>query len=334
MSSPKIYFGAGLFAKERGYNSAEDIKPWLDVLMESKDILGGIDSAVTYRECEEWLGELKIGSQYGIPVATKLTGGAHPALVATKDNVIAQARESLSKIGVEQLDILFLHAPDVRLPFEETLSGFDALHKEGLFKHFGLANHNAEQIEEVVKICKEKGFILPTIFQGSYNPIARLPEDTLLPVLRKHNISFVAYSPMAGGFLAKTSQRFRDQPETLIGRWDKDGFLGKVYHYLYNKPLPLQALDKWHEIAATEGISGAEMAYRWVAHNSALTKNDGMVVGATTIEQWKSNLAAIRKGPLSAETAAKIDALWTPELKAMGTLDNFLAIKAVRASPI
>lgn len=185
-----------------------------------------------------------------------------------------------------------------------------------------------------MKVAKANNFVLPTVFQGSYNPIARLPEDELLPVLRKHGISFVAYSPMAGGFLAKKPEQFRDHPDTLQGRWNEAKFLGKVYHSLYNKPLPLQALGKWHNIAAAEGISGAEMAYRWVAYNSALMKEDGMVVGATTMEQWKSNVEAIQKGPLSLKTAAKINALWTPELKAIGTLDNFQAVNALKLAPL
>ncbi|KAI4596290.1 hypothetical protein KJ359_005419 [Pestalotiopsis sp. 9143b] len=331
MSTPKIYFGTGLFSKDQGYNSAEDIKPWLDTLSENKDIISGLDSAVAYQECEEWLGQLQAGSQYGFTIDTKVTGGLHPVLAATKENVIAQAKESLTKVGVNQFGTLFLHAPDARVPVEETLSAFDVLYKEGVFKQFGLAEHTAEQVEQVVEICKEKGFVLPSVFQGSYNPIARLAEDDLLPVLRKHGISFVAYSPMAGGFLAKTSSQFH-QPGSLHGRWDRAGFFGKVSHYQYNKPVALQALDEWNEIAKAEGISGAEMAYRWVALNSALTKDDGLVIGATTIEQWKSNLAGIEKGPLSAETAAKIDALWTPELKVDSTRNNFDAIKAVMAS--
>ncbi|KAI1880168.1 hypothetical protein JX265_001789 [Neoarthrinium moseri] len=300
MSAPKIYFGAGLFSKDQGYNSVEEIKPWLAVLSESKSIISSIDTAVTYRECEEWLGQLKVDAQFGFPIDTKLTGGPHPALVATKDNIIAQARESLSKTGAKQFGTLYLHAPDPRVPVEETLSGFDALYEDGVFKHFGLTYHTSEQVEEVIK----------------------------------HKISFVAYSPMAGGFLAKTSQQFRHQPESFHGRWDRAGFLGNVYHFLYNKPPALEALDKWNEIAAAEGISGEEMAYRWVAYNSALTTDDDMVIGATTIEQWKSNLAAIQKGPLSPETAARIDALWTPELKKDGILDNFVAIKGAMVSPM
>lgn len=227
-----------------------------------------------------------------------------------------------------------MHGPDARVPLKETLSGFDAAYKEGIFKHWGLSNHTAEQVEEVMKVGKANNFVLPTVFQGSYNPIARLPEDELLPVLRKHGISFVAYSPMAGGFLAKKPEQFVDHPDTLQGRWNEATFLGKVYHSLYNKPLPLQALEQWHNIAAAEGISGAEMAYRWVAYNSALTKEDGMVVGATNMEQWKSNVEAIKKGPLSLETAAKINVLWTPELKAIGTLDNFQAVNALKLAPL
>jgi hypothetical protein len=77
MSAPKIYFGAGLFMRDQGYNSAEDIKPWLAPLLESKDMICGIDSAVVYGESEEWLGHLGMGTQYGFSIDTKLTGGGH-----------------------------------------------------------------------------------------------------------------------------------------------------------------------------------------------------------------------------------------------------------------
>ena len=74
--------------------------------------------------------------------------------------------------------------------------------------------------------------------------------------------------------------------------------------------------------------------YRWVVHNSALdgSLGDGVIIGASTIEQWNSNIAAIQKGPLSAETAAKIDALWGPGLKSDSLLDNWAAIGGVMAA--
>lgn len=57
---------------------------------------------------------------------------------------------------------------------------------------------------------------------------------------------------------------------------------------------------------------------------------DGIVIGASSIEQWKSNLEAIQKGPLSPETAAKIDALWVPGMNSV--FDNWEAIKEVMAA--
>lgn len=144
------------------------------------------------------------------------------------------------------------------MPVEETLAGVNALHQEGLFKRFGLSNHTATQIQEVLQICKEKSFVLPSVFEGSYSAVARLAEDDILPLLRKNNIAFYAYSPIAGGFLAKTSQQFRDQ--SFEGRWEKSKFLGLVYQHLYNRPSSLNVLDKWHEIAKAEGISAVELA--------------------------------------------------------------------------
>lgn len=222
-----------------------------------------------------------------------------------------------------------MHTPDTRVPFEETLSGIDFLYKEGIFKRFGLSNHTPEQVEEVLEVCNERGFVRPSVYQGAYSAIARLAEDKLLPLLRKHKISFYAYSPSSGGFLAKTSRQFRDG--SLVGRWHKDTYLGTVYQLLYNKPDTLEALDQWHEIAKVEGIPAVEMAYRWVVHNSALdgSLGDGVVVGASTTEQWKSTLAAIQKGPLSMDAANKIDALWGP-LKA----DAILGVTEVPPSRI
>lgn len=68
-----------------------------------------------------------------------------------------------------------------------------------------------------------------------------------------------------------------------------------------------------------------------MVYNSALDASlgDGIVIGSSSIEQWESNLAAIQKGPLSAETAAKIDALWGPGLRADAILDNWQAMKEV-----
>ena len=177
MAAPKLIFGASLFTKDDSFNSTEDGKPWLDVLLDNKAkaLVNEIDTATAYQQSEGHLGDLEFPSHFEI--GTNVFGGAHPAQPATKDAVITQAKDSLSKLGMQQIDILFLHCPDRRVSFEDTLSGIDALHKEGAFKRFGLANYTPDEVEEVIQVCNEKGFVLPSVFTGIYSVVASLPED-------------------------------------------------------------------------------------------------------------------------------------------------------------
>jgi aflatoxin B1 aldehyde reductase len=256
MTAPKLIFGAGLFTPDNGYKSVEDVKPWLEALLENKDQIAEVNTGVLYQTSQEYLGKLGFGSHFAI--STLIPGGAHPAQPATKDAVIAQTDNCLLTLGINQLDVLYIHAPDPRVPLEDTLSGTNELYKQGKFKRFGLANYTAAELEDVIKACTENGFVRPSVYQCSYSAFSRLPETELVPLCRKHGIAIYAYSPLAGGFLAKTSQQFRGQD--LHGRWDQNGFLGMVYQWIYNRPLALKKLDRWHEIAKEAGVDSVEMA--------------------------------------------------------------------------
>jgi aflatoxin B1 aldehyde reductase len=65
-------------------------------------------------------------------------------------------------------------------------------------------------VQEVYDYCVANNYVVPTVFQGSYNPVCRRVETELLPTLRKLNISFYAYAPQAGGFLAKSKEEVLD----------------------------------------------------------------------------------------------------------------------------
>jgi len=69
----------------------------------------------------------------------------------------------------------------------------DQAYRAGKFKSFGFSNYTAAEVEEFVKICEEKGFVKPSVYQGQYNPIVRTGEKELFPVLRKHGIVFYAW---------------------------------------------------------------------------------------------------------------------------------------------
>ncbi|KAL3446315.1 NADP-dependent oxidoreductase domain-containing protein [Aspergillus insuetus] len=139
--------------------------------------------------------------------------------------------------------VYYLHSPDRRVPWEPQLSAMTTLHQEGKIKCFGLSNFLAAEVEDIIRIAKENNFGLPT-----------------------HGIKFYAYSPIAGGFLAKDP----DQLRYPRGRWDPSTFVGGLYHLLYNKPQMLEGLKLWGNIAEGYGVSKVELAYRWIVYHFAL----------------------------------------------------------------
>jgi aflatoxin B1 aldehyde reductase len=67
----------------------------------------------------------------------------------------------------------YLHAPDRSTPYKVTLKAIDELHKEGKFRRWGLSNYLAWEVAEIVHICKTKGYVLPSVYQGIYNAVHR-----------------------------------------------------------------------------------------------------------------------------------------------------------------
>lgn len=208
-----------------------------------------------------------------------------------------------------QVDVFYIHMPDRKKPFEPVLDGINELHKSGMFKRFGLSNFLAAEVEEVIRICQEKNYVLPTVYQGLYSAVARRQESELFPTLRKHGIAFYAYSPIAGGFLTKSRADFQEEGKV---RWDPATFLGKLHNAIYNKPVMLEALDKWEKVAKEAGVSKAELAYRWVVHNSILNGDlgDAIVFGARNMEHLKATLASLKNGPLDKDVEEKIEGIW------------------------
>ena len=80
-------------------------------------------------------------------------------------SIRSQLATSLERLKVNSVEILYLHAPDHRIPLDDTLKAVDSLHREGKFKEFGLSNFSAWLVAEVVNRCKQNRWILPTVYQ-------------------------------------------------------------------------------------------------------------------------------------------------------------------------
>jgi aflatoxin B1 aldehyde reductase len=183
-------------------------------------------------------------------------------------------------------------------------------HEAGKFEKFGLSNYRADEVEEIYKICEEHAWVKPTVYQGQYNAIARLPEEDLLPTLRKYNISYYAFSPGAGGMFSGKITRDSIHNEGM--QWGKNTMIGQMSASRYHKDALFDATRKVHEAVEKAGIIGHAVALPWMLHHSALRGGDAMIIGASSLQQLEGNLKICKAGPLSAELVKVVEDVWGP----------------------
>jgi aflatoxin B1 aldehyde reductase len=293
-----------------------------------KHNINQLDTGRLYGKAEEGLGRLKAGTELGYNIDTKWVGGFFDPATTTRDRIVADAKDSFGKLGAK-VHTFYLHSPAgyMKLEDEDTLVGIDEAHKLGIFKHFGLSNFSPEQVQHVYDICKAKRLVLPTIYEGLYNPVNRKPEDELFPLLRKLGIAINAYSPLAGGFLTKTKSHVMNGE----GRFAKDKFRG-LYGEIYNNENFLDALEEWQRIGHEEGASPAQLAYRWMCYHSSLSAEfgDGILLGGR-LPQLEETFESINRGPLSEKAVKGIEVMWEKLQPHVKYTDNLQAMVAVAA---
>ncbi len=264
-----------------------------------------LDTAYVYNEgeCEKLLGNmLKNIDRSKVRIATKVNPRISGKLDG--DAVRKQLPESLERMGIEKADVLYLHFPDPKTPIESTLEACDEMHKAGKFTELGLSNFPAWMVADVWHKCKARGMVLPTVYEGVYNPLTRKAETELFSALRNYNMRFCAYNPLAGGML---TGRYHSVDETPTeGRF----VLRKTYPSRYWKQSFFEAIDILRE--ACGEISLVEATYRWLAFHSALDakQGDGILIGASKLSQLEQNIVAIEKGPLPENVVDGFERAW------------------------
>jgi len=313
-----IWGGAG-FTDEGKFNTQESREKAIDILLSHN--IKNIDTARLYGNSETCIGALDKRTHFTID--TKVIGGFGSPGAVTKEGVMKDIPDSLENVKIKQFDVLYIHAPDTTVLFEETIDGINEMHKKGIFRRFGLSNFSRAQVQQVYDISEKNGWVKPTVYQGNYNPVARHAETELFPTLKKLGIAYYAYSPIAGGFLTKTAADL----DAGAGRFNAKVING-LYKKLYDKPEMREALIKWNAIADAEGIAKAELAYRYVAHHSALSGDDfvkgeenGVIFGASSHKQIEQTLEGLERGKLSDKAVEGIEEIWT-SVKGVAPLDN------------
>ncbi|EHN74469.1 putative ion channel subunit [Streptomyces coelicoflavus ZG0656] len=211
--------------------------------------------------------------------------------------MLSSLDQSLSRMGLEYVDIFYSHRPDPDTPLEETMGALHTAVQQGKALYVGVSNYSPEQTREAARILAELGTPL-LIHQPRYSMLDRRPETSgLLDALDELKTGSIAYSPLEQGLL--TGRYLNGIPEDSRAASDSP-FLNSdaVTEELVGK------LRTLNEIAGARGQSLAQMALAWVLRHGRVTS---ALVGASSPRQLEDSVAAIGNLDFDTEELARID---------------------------
>ncbi|RDW73497.1 hypothetical protein BP6252_07404 [Coleophoma cylindrospora] len=270
-----------------------------------------LDTARVYNDgrSEELLG--LSNAQQDFAISTKAPAFAPGSLAY--DKIMENCGKSMKALKQEKVDIYYLHGPDRTTPLAEQCRAIGELYKLGRFERFGVSNIKDAEVQEIYDICKREGYCMPKVYQGGFSPLHQKAKNTLLPLLKKLDMDFYAFSPLAGGLLAKPIDQVLKPAKG--SRFDAMPVFGDMFL----NEIIVSALKSHTALCEKNGMSLMEATMRWFVHHSPLGDKDGMILGASSTAQIEATLAATEKGPLPDEVVKGWVDLWdTIEEKAPG----------------
>jgi aryl-alcohol dehydrogenase-like predicted oxidoreductase len=206
---------------------------------------------------------------------------------------------SLTRLGLESIDLYQAHSFDPVTPLDETLRTLDGFVRSGKIRYYGFSNFTGWQLTKAVHLARELGLAAPVTLQPQYSLLVREIEWEIVPAAQDAGLGLLPWSPLGGGWLSGKYQRGQrptgatrlgDNPERGMEAWDRRG-----------TDRTWDIIDAVQGIAESRGVTMAEVALSWVTDRPGVTST---ILGARTVEQLDTNLKAAGLHLTAAETAA------------------------------
>jgi aryl-alcohol dehydrogenase-like predicted oxidoreductase len=254
-----------------------------------------LDTADIYGDSEVQVGKALRGRRDEAIVATKFgfvqqLPGREEQIDGSPKHVREACDASLRRLGIDAIDLYYLHRVDARVPIEETVGAMADLVRDGKVRRLGLSEVSPETLRRAHAVHPIAAV------QTEYSLWSREPEDALLPELEGIGAVLVAYSPLGRGFLAG---RFRTIDDLAPGDWRRKNPRFEGENFARN----LVLVDQVRELAEDKGCTPAQLALAWM-----LERYDNVIPipGTSSVGRLEENAAAADV-ELSREELERID---------------------------
>lgn len=246
-----------------------------------------IDTSDTYVQTrsEETLGYALKGRWDKFVVATKFvlpTGGGTNDRGASRYHMMHSIESSLRRLQSDHIDLYYIHRWDPTTPIDETLRALDDLVRMGKVCYVAASDFTAWQLAHTNTLADCQGWSRCVVIQSAYHMLERYVERDVLPYCQAHNVGFVPYYPLAGGFL--TGKYRRHQPPPAGSRGESNANVQKYMTAAYYDVI--EQLTAW---AAQHGRGLNELAQAWLLAQPQVCS---VISGATRLEHVLNNAKA------------------------------------------
>src|SRR5712664_2497047 len=197
--------------------------------------------------------------------------------------LLASLDQSLTRLGLEYVEIFYSHRFDPETPLEETLGALDTAVRQGKALYAGISSYSARRTKDAAAILRQLGTPL-LIHQPSYSMLNRWIEQDLLKVLGDEGIGCIVFSPLAQGLLT-------DRYLAGVPAGSRASHPGSFSSELLTEQV-LAKVRALHQIASRRGQTLAQMALAWTLRDPRITST---LIGASSVAQLEQNVGA--QGP-------------------------------------
>jgi aryl-alcohol dehydrogenase-like predicted oxidoreductase len=202
----------------------------------------------------------------------------------SRTHVLRSVDESLERLNTDYIDLYQAHCYDYTTAVEETLRVFNDLVSCGKIRFAGVSNWLPSQLMKAIQLCRNNRCAPIVSLQAEYSLIVREAEWELLPLCRQEKVGFLAWSPLAGGWLTAKYRKDKAAPEnSRVGRKDRWD----------DQPEQRDGESTWRiieallEVERITGKSPAQISLNWILQQPGKAVP---ILGARTVEQLRDNL--------------------------------------------